>query len=286
MVFIARKSIQLIVAFFVLIAISALPALVAQMKFNPASYWEGLKQQFAQLTKLNEITYFNVTAQKEFLLLPTISPFIKETLIIFTTAMLVSAVCAIFYAYLFYRSGRKTRMMLKQTTRTLEMVPDLFWIILSQFLVLYLFKTTGYDKIEIAGSYAEYIRFLPILTLTLTTLFFFIKWLTTQVLEQEAAPFLELARAKGIRPAALFWKHLIPTMIYRFYLFFRANIITVLSSLVIIEYTFEVQGMFRFVFYNGQMPILMVILFLIYLPIFIIDLLAEWLIPNAWKGGF
>jgi len=54
---------------------------------------------------------------------------------------------------------------------------------------------------------------------------------------------------------------------------------------VIIEYTFEVQGMFRFVFYNGQMPILMVILFLIYLPIFIIDLLAEWLIPNAWKGG-
>lgn len=118
----------------------------------------------------------------------------------------------------------------------------------------------------------------------MTTLFFFIKWLTTQVLEQEAAPFLELARAKGIRPAALFWKHLIPTMIYRFYLFFRANIITVLSSLVIIEYTFEVQGMFRFVFYNGQMPILMVILFLIYLPIFIIDLLAEWLIPNAWKG--
>ncbi|WP_230088708.1 hypothetical protein [Exiguobacterium abrahamii] len=97
--FIARKSIQLIVAFFVLIAISALPALVAQMKFNPASYWEGLKQQFAQLTKLDEITYFNVTAQKEFLLLPTISPFIKETLIIFTTAMLVSAVCAIFYAY-------------------------------------------------------------------------------------------------------------------------------------------------------------------------------------------
>jgi len=285
MTFIARKSIQLIVAFFVLIAISALPALVAQMKFNPASYWEGLKQQFAQLTKLDEITYFNVTAQKQVLLFPSLQPYIQETLIIFTTAMLISAIGAILYAYLFYRSGRRTRTVLKQATRTLEMVPDLFWIILSQFLVIYLFKMTGYNKIEIAGTYADSIRFLPILTLTLTTLFFFIKWLTTQVLEQEAAPFLELARAKGIHPAALFWKHLLPTMIYRFYLFFRANIITVLSSLLIIEYTFQVQGLFRFALYFGQMPILMVILFLIYLPIFIIDLLAEWLIPQAWKGG-
>ncbi|KOP28701.1 ABC transporter permease [Exiguobacterium sp. BMC-KP] len=285
MAFIARKSIQLIVAFFVLIAISALPALVAQMKFHPASYWEGLKQQFAQLTKLDEITYFNVAAQKQVPLLSSLHPFIQETLIIFTTAMVVSAVCAIFYAYLFYRSGRRMRTTLKQITRTLEMVPDLFWIILSQFLVIYLFKMTGYSKIEIAGTYADSIRFLPILTLTLTTLFFFIKWLTTQVLEQESAPFLELARAKGIHPAALFWKHLLPTMIYRFYLFFRANIITVLSSLLIIEYTFQVQGLFRFVLHFGQMPVLMVILFLIYLPIFIIDLLAEWLIPQAWKGG-
>lgn len=285
MVFIARKSIQLIVAFFVLIAISALPTLVVQMKFNPASYWDGLTQQFAQLAKLDEITYFNVTAQQEFLLLPALRPFIQETLIIFTTAMIISAVLAIIYVYLFYRSGKRTRKMLSQTTRTLEMVPDLFWVILSQFLVLYLFKTTGYDKIEIAGTYADSIRFLPILALTLTTLFFFIKWLTTQVLGQESAPFLELARAKGIRPAALFWKHLLPTMFYRFYLFFRANIITVLSSQLIIEYTFEVQGLFRFILYNSDMPILMVILLLIYLPIFVLDLLAEWLIPNAWKGG-
>ncbi|MGI1805104.1 ABC transporter permease subunit [Exiguobacterium sp. TDN 0502] len=284
MVFIARKSMQLIVAFFVLIAISALPALVVQMKINPASYWEGLKQQFVQLAKLDEITYFNVTAQQKFPLLPALRPFIQETLIIFTTAMMISAVSAILYVYLFYRSGKRTRQVLSQTTRTLEMVPDLFWVILSQFLVLYLFKTTGYDKIEIAGTYADSIRFLPILTLTLTTLFFFIKWLTTQVLGQESAPFLELARAKGMRSAALFWKHLLPTMFYRFYLFFRANIITVLSSQLIIEYTFEVQGLFRFILYNGDMPILMVILLLIYIPIFVLDLLAEWLIPNAWKG--
>lgn len=285
MAFIARKSMQLIVAFFVLIAISALPALVAQMKFNPASYIEGLKQQFAQLAKLDEITYFNVSAQKEVLLLPSLQPYIQETLIIFTIAMIVSAISAILYAYLFYRSDRRTRTLLKQATRTLEMVPDLFWIIFSQFLVIYLFKMTGYSKIEIAGTYADSIRFLPITTLTLTTLFFFIKWLTTQVLEQESAPFLELARAKGIQPTALFWKHLLPTMVYRFYLFFRANIITILSSLLIIEYTFQVQGLFRFVLQFGQMPILMVVLFLIYLPIFIMDLLAEWLIPNAWKGG-
>lgn len=284
MTFLARKSLQLIIAFFVLIAISALPSLVVRMHFVPESYWTGLQEQFHQLTKLNEITYYNVTAEREDLLLPALQPLIQETLILFLTSLAISFMVAILYVSLFYRSGKWMRTFLRQMSRTLEMVPDLFWVILSQSLVIYLFKTTGFDRIEVAGTYADSIRFLPILCLTLTTVFFFIKWLTTQILDQEESLFLELARAKGLKNSTLFWKHLLPTMFYRFYLFFRSNIITVLSSLLIIEYTFEVQGLFRFVLYNSQMPILLVILFLVYLPIFVLDLLAEWLIPNAWKG--
>ncbi|MBR2077101.1 MAG: ABC transporter permease, partial [Exiguobacterium sp.] len=89
----------------------------------------------------------------------------------------------------------------------------------------------------------------------------------------------------GIRPSGLFWKHLLPNIIYRFYLFFRSNIITILSTLLIVEYLFNVQGLFRFAVYNPQMEILLVILLVIYIPIFLLDLFIEWIIPNAWKGG-
>ena len=286
MILIARKSIQFVVALGVLAAISALPALAVQMQLTPGVYWETLKGQLALLTNLSDITYYDVSSQMEIPVFDSLGPFVKETTIIFITALIISLIGALLYANLFYRSGRRVRTMLKQISQTLEMVPDLFWIIFSQFLAITIYKTTGFDRIEVAGGFAEYIRFLPIVSLTLTTLFFFIKWLTAHVLETEDMPYLELARAKGIRPARLFWSHLLPNMIYRFYLFVRSNLITLFSSLMIIEYLFNVQGLFRFAVYSGtQMPILLVILLVIYIPIFIVDVLAEWLIPNAWKGG-
>lgn len=286
MILIARKSIQFVVALGVLAAISALPALAVQMQLTPGVYWETLKDQLALLTNLSDITYYDVSSQMEIPVFDSLGPFVKETTIIFFTALIISLVGALLYANLFYRSGRRVRTMLKQISQTLEMVPDLFWIIFSQFLAITIYKTTGFDRIEVAGGFAEYIRFLPIVSLTLTTLFFFIKWLTAHVLETEDMPYLELARAKGIRPGRLFWSHLLPNMIYRFYLFVRSNLITLFSSLMIIEYLFNVQGLFRFAVYSGtQMPILLVILLVIYIPIFIVDVLAEWLIPNAWKGG-
>lgn len=285
MTYIARKSVHLIVAFFILIAISALPSLVVQTDFSLTNYWNGIQQQMDQLEKLEDITYYNITAQRYLPLLPALGPLVKESVIIFTTALAVSTSLGLIYAYYYYRSGRRVRTVLHQTSQTLEMVPDLFWLIISQFLAITIHKSTGFDRIEVAGGFAEYIRFLPIVTLTMTTLFFFIKWLTIHIHEQEAIPYLELAQAKGIRPRGLFWKHLLPNIIYRFYLFFRSNIITILSTLLIVEYLFNVQGLFRFAVYNPQMEILLVILFVIYIPIFLLDLLIEWIIPNAWKGG-
>lgn len=285
MIFFARKSVQFIVTLFILLAISALPSLIVELKFVPMNYWDALLQQFHQLSQLDEITYYNRTSQQVLPLLPDLAPFIRETLIIFATALIVSTLIALFYAYFFYRSGKLVRNVLQTICQTLEMVPDLFWLVFLQFLALTLNRTNRFARIEIAGGFAEYIRLLPILTLTMTILFFFIKWLTIHVLEQETTPFLELARAKGVRPTSIFWKHLLPNLVYRFYLFFRSNMITILSSLLIVEYLYNVQGLFRFAVINPQMEILLVILFIIYIPIFLLDLVIEWLIPNAWKGG-
>lgn len=280
-----RKSLQFIVSLVVLLCISALPALIVQLRPNFSNYTDALKQQVLFLTGIEPILYYNVTAQQLRPLLPDLKPFIQETLIIFSSALVCSFIAALAYAFLFYRARLRTRNLLKQTTRVLEMVPDLFWVIFSQYIIIVLFKTTGFDQIEVAGGFADSIRFLPILTLSLTTLFFFIKWLTGQIQEEEGASYIELARAKGTHANHLFWSHLIPNLFYRLYLFFRANVITILSSLVVIEYTFNVQGLFRFVIMNPQLPVLLVTLLLIYLPFFLIDLIAELCIPKAWKGG-
>jgi len=102
---IARKSSQFLITCIVLVGISALPSLVGQLEFVPSNYWGGLQQQFSQLTKLDEITYFNVTAQRELPLLPAIGPLMKETVIIFMTSLVVAVGFALVYAYFFYRSG-------------------------------------------------------------------------------------------------------------------------------------------------------------------------------------
>jgi len=159
---IAQKSAQFFITLFVLIAISALPSLVVQLEFVPSNYWNGIQQQFSQLAKLDEITYYNVTAQRELPLLPDLAPLMKETVIIFMTSLIVSVGFALLYAYFFYRSGKRVRTVLQQTSQTLEMIPDLFWLIFSQFLAITIYKKTGFDRIEVAGGFAEYIRFLSV----------------------------------------------------------------------------------------------------------------------------
>ncbi|QNR20582.1 ABC transporter permease subunit [Exiguobacterium sp. Helios] len=282
--FLIRKTTQLVFAFFVLVVISALPHLIVQMRPDFPKYFNAVQQQLSLLTSSHPLTYYNATAGENRLLLPDLQPFIQETLVIFSSALLCSSIAALLYAFLFYRAGAKIRSVLTQTARLLEMIPDLFWIIFSQFIIVILFKTTGFDQIEIAGGFSDSIRFLPILTLSLTTVFFFIKWLTGRIQEEQHASYLELARAKGIHSSRLFWQHLMPNLFYRFYLFFRTNIITILSSLVVIEYTFNVQGLFRFILINQDFSILLVLLLLIYLPFFILDTVAELCIPRSWKG--
>ncbi|WP_243834762.1 hypothetical protein [Exiguobacterium sp. AT1b] len=51
MAYFARKSAHLVIAFFVLIAISALPTIVVQTDFSLTSYWNGIQQQLDQLRK-------------------------------------------------------------------------------------------------------------------------------------------------------------------------------------------------------------------------------------------
>lgn len=283
--FVIRKTIQLIMALLVLLGVSALPSLIVQMRPDFSNYFKTVEQQLNLLTAWDTLTYYNATAAENRLLFPDLEPFIQETLLIFSSALICSAVAALLYAFLFYQAGPKIRSLLTQVTRTLEMVPDLFWVIFSQCIVIILFKTTGFNRIEIAGGADDHVRFLPILTLSLTTVFFFIKWLTGRIQEEQGASYLELARAKGIQSPRLFWQHLLPNLFYRFYLFFRTNIITILSSLVVIEYTFNVQGMFRFILINQDFSILLVLLLLIYVPFFIFDTVVELCIPRSWKGG-
>lgn len=282
--FIIRKTTQLIFAFLVLVGISALPSLIVQMRPDFPGYFKMIQQQLGLLTTSAPLTYYNVTASEKRPLMPDLQPFIQETLVIFTSALICSSVVALLYAFLFYRTGSKTRSILTQSARLLEMIPDLFWIIVSQSIIVFLFKTTGFNQIEIAGGFADSIRFLPILTLSLTTVFFFIKWLTGRIQEEQHASYLELARAKGMHSNQLFWQHLMPNLFYQFYLFFRTNTITILSSLVVIEYAFNVQGLFRFILINQDFSVLLVLLLLIYVPFFLLDTVAELCIPRSWKG--
>ncbi len=203
--FVIRKTIQLIMALLVLLGVSALPSLIVQMRPDFSNYFKTVEQQLNLLTTWDTITYYNATAAENRLLFPDLEPFIQETLLIFSSALICSAVAALLYAFLFYQAGPKIRSLLTQVTRTLEMVPDLFWVIFSQCIVIILFKTTGFNRIEIAGGADDHVRFLPILTLSLTTVFFFIKWLTGRIQEEQGSKLPRTRPCQGypIAPSVL-----------------------------------------------------------------------------------
>ncbi len=232
---------QLVAAILCIICLGALPRLFKGLQIDLIGFLEHDCISWRKLLQPGEITYGFRDSRKLF---PQIWIHYIETMIVFLSAFLLSLLIAyILVVWVLQRSHMKQKMW-NGIFLTLESIPDILLILLSQLLVVIMFQKTGFMPIKLAGLGEERIRLLPIICLTIPTTLLFIKLLLLRFKEELEKDYSLFAKSKGLSLRYILTHHISRNVLLTTIYYAKTNILFMLSNLYIIEWIFNTYGMF------------------------------------------
>ncbi|PEN44637.1 ABC transporter permease subunit [Bacillus wiedmannii] len=271
---------QLVAAILCIICLGALPRLFKGLQIDLIGFWNTIVFLGGKLLQPGEITYGFRESRKLF---PQIWIHYIETMIVFLSAFVLSLLIAyILVVWVLQRSHMKQKMW-NGFFLTLESIPDILLILLSQLLVVIMFQKTGFMPVKLAGLGEERIRLLPIICLTIPTTLLFIKLLLLRFKEELEKDYSLFAKSKGLSLRHILTHHISRNVLLTTIYYAKTNILFMLSNLYIIEWIFNTYGMFVFVKENSKLEIFTVSLVILYVPLFILFRILHTLLQNVIK---
>lgn len=273
-------TIQFLISILGIIMLGALPKLFYGFKLDVSKYIQNLKEVFVNLMDISNLQY----VRGKFLF-PQLFVHYKETIIIFLAAFFISLFVAFCIVYVIMSSSPRIQHRIKSFLIFLESIPDILLILVSQILVVWFFKQTGFLPFQIASIGGESIRGLPILCLSIPTTIMFVKMVVLRFENELEKDYVLFAKAKGLGRFHILNRHILRNVLLSTLFFAKTNIFFMLSNLYIIEWIFNTGGIFMFLkSYEGiRVEVFIVSVLLIYIPIFILFKLFHYLIPAAMK---
>lgn len=269
---------QLLAAILCIICLGALPRLSKGLQIDLIGFWNTIVFIGGKLLRPWEITFGFRDSRKLF---PQIWIHYSETMIVFLSAFLLSLLIAyVLVVWVLQRSHMKQKMW-NGVFLTLESIPDILLILLSQLLVVIVFQKTGFMPIKLAGLGEERVRLLPIICLTIPTTLLFIKLLLLRFKEEMEKDYSIFAKSKGLSLQHILTHHVSRNVLLTTIYYAKTNILFMLSNLYIIEWIFNTYGMFVFVKENSKLEIFTVSLVILYVPLFILFRILHTLLQNV-----
>lgn len=269
---------QLLAAILCIICLGALPRLFKGLQIDLIVFWNTIVFIGGKLLRPWEITFGFRDSRKLF---PQIWIHYSETMIVFLSAFLLSLLIAyVLVVWVLQRSHMKQKMW-NGVFLTLESIPDILLILLSQLLVVIVFQKTGFMPIKLAGLGEERVRLLPIICLTIPTTLLFIKLLLLRFKEEMEKDYSIFAKSKGLSLQHILTHHVSRNVLLTTIYYAKTNILFMLSNLYIIEWIFNTYGMFVFVKENSKLEIFTVSLVILYVPLFILFRILHTLLQNV-----
>ncbi|EPC8408357.1 MULTISPECIES: ABC transporter permease subunit [Bacillus] len=269
---------QLLAAILCIICLGALPRLFKGLQIDLIGFWNTIVFIGGKLLRPWEITFGFRDSRKLF---PQIWIHYSETMIVFLSAFLLSLLIAyVLVVWVLQRSHMKQKMW-NGVFLTLESIPDILLILLSQLLVVIIFQKTGFMPIKLAGLGEERVRLLPIICLTIPTTLLFIKLLLLRFKEEMEKDYSIFAKSKGLSLQHILTHHVSRNVLLTTIYYAKTNILFMLSNLYIIEWIFNTYGMFVFVKENSKLEIFTVSLVILYVPLFILFRILHTLLQNV-----
>lgn len=193
-----------------------------------------------------------------------LKPYTYSMTILFS-ALILTILLGFFATYFYLILPQKIKKFFLGIISLTETLPDILIISSFQFFIIIFLKKTGIKIVQIYGIQSDpYV--LPILCLSIVPLFMLIRMMITILEEEFQKTYVDLVKAKGLSTIEVFFRHILRNIMYSLSQQLNTIYWFMLTSLIIIEYSFALNG-FTFTLYRSMQPeILAIGILLLLLP--------------------
>ncbi|MCA1060780.1 ABC transporter permease subunit [Rossellomorea aquimaris] len=271
-------------SFLAIICISCIPYLFDHFRPDFNQYVRKIVELLSALTSLQDLEFS--TGRNVFRpIFPTILPPLRESLVLVGGSLVVSMLISIVIAFAIVNLKSNRIRVFQEIFTYIQAVPDIFYIILLQIFIVWLYQKTNIQFLNFASFGEEQAIFLPILSLSITPTMIMTKLFISQILEELTKSYTNLALAKGLSFRRMIFVHVLRNTIYSLFHYSKTIILFFLTNLLIVEYLFNIPGIMSFILQYPYPEVFFIGIMLIYYPIFLLFQCYELFVPKVIKEG-
>lgn len=254
----------------VLVMIAVVPVLFRNLSFNFEEYVQAIYELNMKIITFGDFmledgrnSVFPIIFEKY---LTSMKMLGMGVAVAFILAFIVSYIAILFF--------RNKVHILKYILELLEAIPDLMLILLLQFIVIYIYKETGIKLAQVVTVNKEAIL-LPVICLSVPISFYITKVIIHYIEEELEKQYIDLAKAKGLKFSYILNVHVLRNILDSLFGASKTIFWTMLSTLLVIDYLFNMNGLLRVMLTTPDPFFIGCIL--IFVPFFTIFRVYEWL---------
>lgn len=237
------------ITIFVFFLMSHLIFLIGGQPFLPT-----LAETFQQLQSPLSMTYVSRSGFIERPLFPYLFSLFSYSFSIFFLSFGLALLGTFILLNCYYYVSERWRRALRKGLTVIESIPDLMIIWTIQLVVVYIYQSTGIKWLSIADSGDGRPIMLPVFCLTVIPTIQLTKMAIHYLHDESGKTYIEFAYAKGIDHHLIFYKHLFRNIIPPLFYHSKSVFLFMLSSMLIIEYAFNINGYMSFLLRSIMTP--------------------------------
>ncbi|WP_226793212.1 ABC transporter permease subunit [Bacillus sp. B1-b2] len=274
--------IEFVLILCVIVLIGCFPLLLQTGSMVP--FLEGISSGFYYLVHPQEVT-IPLSNGSNLTFFEAVKEKYINSAVILLCSFIIAVVFAVLFTYIASLISNKSKRMLDFSFFIIQSMPDVLIILLAQQFIIWIFKITEFSAISIYELGGEKIYFLPIICLSIIPALHLFKYFHTSISEEKSKDYYLFLKSKGLSEGYVFFIHLLRNTVVTLVSYSKNIILFMISSLLILEILFNMDGIMKFVkvYGIGDYRILILVLVMIYIPSYILIKLGEYII-SKWTG--
>ncbi|GAM11951.1 ABC transporter permease subunit [Mesobacillus selenatarsenatis] len=262
---------QYIAGVLLFILVGSLPVLMRDLNFDSEGYFHTVRELTVKIFTLSNLTY---NGERE--MLPAVMERFFYSMKTLGIAFLTAMAIAFLLSYLIVLFFEKKKDYILSFIEIIRSVPDVLWMFLLQAIVIWIYKTFGVKFIQTVSLGSENRAFLlPLISLSMPIFLFLTQIMVLKIFEELDKQYITFAKAKGLSYLYMLNIHVIRNIRQDLLGHFKTIIWMMLSTLVMVEYIFNLDGLMLFNIKHISVELFVFSCILFFTPFFIIYRLID-----------
>ncbi|MGV3489669.1 MAG: ABC transporter permease subunit [Tuberibacillus sp.] len=255
--------------------------------FRVDIFFNHVCASFMNLFHLSTVTYYAHGIDKK--LFPMFFDKYLYSIRILIASLGLAFCFSILLTMLIMMSPQPAKRVIKTVIQAIQSIPDIFYLILFQILVITIYSKTHFLLFEIA-QYDQRIYALPIIILTILPTLQMTQILILNFEDEMDEPYVEFAVSKGLKKWRVLFIHIFRNALASFLTHLKTIFWFALSNLIMVEVLLNMDGFVNFLFEYGPLTpdIMSYGLIMLVVPFLIIFFIAQQVvnvINNSTESG-